>query len=144
MKRIIVLIYLLIAILSFSSCSPNPGITKNAIVVLGDSQKFTKKDVKAAADCIMKKFKDFDGCNLKKLWYDEEYSNMHVGDYMLYGRGAVNGIDEGNVIALLSDFYVDKTGGDGGFNPDSDYTNWNWVLIRENKTAKWRVEEWGY
>jgi hypothetical protein len=144
MKRLFVFICLLVATLSFSSCSSNPGITKNAIVLLGDSQKFTKEEVQAAADCVMKKFKTFDGCNLIKLWYDEEYSNLHVENYMLYSRGSVNGIDKDNVIALLSDFYVDKTGGDGGFNPNSDYTNWNWILIRDSKAGNWRVDDWGY
>jgi len=144
MQRITVFICLLIAVLTLSSCSSNPGMTKNAMVELGDSQKFTKEEVQAAAECILEKFKDFNGCDLKKLWYDEERSKMQVEVYMSHGKGSVNGIEEDNVIVLYSDFYVYKTGGSGGFNPDSDYENWNWILIRNTKIGNWRADDWGY
>ena len=144
MKRTAMFICLLMIVFSFTSCTPNPGKTNNAIVALGESEKFSKEEVQAAADCVLKKFKDFVGCDLKKLWYDEEKSNTQVDGYMLSGRGSVNGVDKENVIILFSDFYVDSTGGEGSFNPNFTYTGWNWILIRDSKTGDWRVDDWGY
>jgi hypothetical protein len=45
---------------------------------------------------------------------------------------------------LFSDFYVDSSGGDGSFNPDYTYTDWNWILIRNSENDKWKVYDWGY
>lgn len=40
--------------------------------------------------------------------------------------------------------YVNDTGADDGFNPDSTYTDWNWILIRDRKTGNWKVDDGGY
>ena len=144
MKRVFTFLILFTVVFSFTSCSHNPGKTNNAIVTLGESEKFTQKEVQTAANCVLKKFKDFEGCNLKRLWYDEENSNIQVDSYMSSGRGSENGVSKENVIILFSDFYVDATGGDGSFNSDFDYTDWMWIIIRDRKTGNWRIDDWGY
>lgn len=78
------------------------------------------------------------------MWYDEEKSNNFISDYLKNGRGSVNGVKHKNVIALLSNFDVDSSGGDGSLNPNSTYSNWNWILIRDSKTGIWKVDDWGY
>lgn len=143
MKKLLVLICLLIVMLSLSSCKA-AGKTDGASVNLGKSSKFSEKEIKAAAKCVEKKFKDFSGCALTKLWYDEKKSNEFTKGYLSNGKGLVNGVKAENVIVLLSDFNVGSSGADYGFNPNSTYSNWNWILIRDSKTGDWRADDWGY
>jgi len=145
MKKTALCLCFLMAVLSLAACAFAPaGITKNAVVTLGESQKFSEDEVQAAADSILKKFRDFKGCDLKRLWYDEEKSDREADSYMFGGKGSENGVKKENVIVLFSNFYVGSTGGDGGFQPDADYRDWNWIVIRDSKTDKWRVDDWGY
>jgi hypothetical protein len=56
----------------------------------------------------------------------------------------VNGDKTENVIVLMSDFDVDSSGAQEGFNPNSTYSDWNWILIRDSKSGNWRVVDWGH
>jgi hypothetical protein len=125
-----------------TSC--NIGITDGVEINIGESSKFSKEEIQSAVNCVIEKFKDFSGCKLTRIWYDEERSNMQIEDYITNGVGAEKGVKAEDAISLFSDFDVDSTGGDGSLNPDSTYTDWNWTLIRDSKTGSWRVEEWGY
>ena len=116
----------------------------NAIIIHGKSDRHSSEELSSALACIREKFKDFEGCELIKLWYDEEKSDEFIKGYMSNGNGAVNGVDKENVIVLLSDFYVNPIGSDGSFNPDSIYSNWNWILIRDSANDEWIVDDWGY
>jgi len=143
-KRIAVLLCAVSIVLLLSACSLNAGTTKNAQIVLGESKTFSSDEISAAKDCVMKKFKEFEGCDLLELRYDEERSIREVNDYMSTGRGQVNGVARENIIVLHSSFYVDSSGGDGSLNPDSEYSGWMWILVRDNEHSAWRVDDWGY
>jgi Domain of unknown function (DUF4829) len=130
-------------LIALVSCS-QPGKTNKAVVTVGESTKFSKEEINEAIDCVKIKFKDFKGCNLTALWYDEEKSNPFIVGYLENGKGSVNGAKAENVIVLLSNFDVDSSGASQGFNPNSSYSSWNWVLIRNNKDDKWRADDWGY
>jgi beta-lactamase regulating signal transducer with metallopeptidase domain len=111
---------------------------------IAQSNKFSQAEIRAAVESVTDKFKDFKGCTLTKLWYDEEKSNGQVDSYMAHGHGSVNGVGRDNVIVLYSDFTVDSSGADGSMNPNSTYTDWCWILIRDGSKEKWRVDDWGY
>jgi len=143
MKRFFALALAGLLLLACAGCGGNAGKTNNVRVIGGESTKFSPAEIEAAQDCVLKKFKDFEGCDLEKLWYDEEYSEARIERYMSTGNGSENGVAKDNVIILLSDFHVDSTGG-GGFSPDTDCTDWNWILIRDDKSDAWRVDDWGY
>jgi len=143
MKRITALFLLFTLCISLSACK-NSGKTNNAEIDYGSSIKFNEAEIKSAVDTVLIKFKDFDSCDLKKIYYDESKSDSQVEGYLSNGRGSDNGAKKENVIILFSDFYVDSSGGDGSFNPDSTYTNWMWILIRDSADDKWKVDDWGY
>jgi len=143
-KKLFAVFAIVVICFAFSACNQGGGKTSNVEIEIGDSEKFTKEEIEEAIDCAKKKFVDFEGCELLQLWYDETKSDSFAEGYMTGGRGSDNGVSTENVIVLLSNFKVDSSGGDGSFNPDSTYTNWNWILIRDNKTAKWKVDDWGY
>ena len=45
-------------------------------------------------------------------------------------------------IMFTSDFHSPKNGG-GAWNPDSEYTGWQWWLARSDG-SKWKLMTWGY
>ena len=145
MKRILVPFFIIV--LSVLTACSNTGKTNNAEVDYGNSVKFTETEIKSAIDTVLIKFKDFNGCDLKKIWYDEELSDRNIQMDISSGGGNTiknSGAEPKNIIILFSDFYVDSFGGDGSFNPDYTYTDWNWILIRNSENDKWKVYDWGY
>lgn len=143
MKKMIYFLCLILVVFPLVSCK-QAGKTNNVAVSIEKSSKFSEEEINDAINCVKKKFKSFEGCNLTKLWYDEEKSNNIIEGYLSNGRGSVNGVKAENIIVFLSDFDVDSSGGDGSLNPNSTYSNWNWILIRDSKTGKWQVDDWGY
>ncbi len=47
-------------------------------------------------------------------------------------------------MVLLSNFKVGPSGGNGSLEPNSTYTEWQWILIRDNTSDNWLVKDWGY
>ena len=145
MKRIrIITLLCIILVIAFFVAFKQAGKTNNVAVNIEKSDKFSENEINNAVNCVKKKFKDFRGCNLTKLWYDEKKSNNFIEGYLSNGKGSVNGVKVENVIVLLSNINVNSSGGIGGFNPNSTYSDWNWILIRDSKTGNWKVDDWGY
>jgi hypothetical protein len=140
MKKIFAILLALALSLSLAAC----GKTKGAKITLGQSSRFTREELQAAVDCVLAQFrKGYDGCTLRKLWYDEKRAEAQIESYLNNGRGSENGVLRENVLVLLSDFKTDNEP-PGGFNPDDTYTGWNWILIRDSKDGAWRVDDYGY
>lgn len=110
----------------------------------GPSDKFSEKEIRSAMGSVIAKFEDFKGCELTRLWYDEKKSDHQIESYMTNGRGAGSGVSRDNMIVVYSDFSVDSSGGDGSLNPNSTYTDWCWILVRDHEKGKWEVDDWGY
>ena len=70
------------------------------------------------------------------LWYDE-----FINDRMAEEWKKQYEADE--AIILLSNYKVDKSGGDGSIVPGETYSNWQWILVREGD-GTWKVKTWGY
>ena len=145
-KNIIALFFVLSLCLSLPACTSS-DTTNNVEIDYGSSTLFSEAEIESAVDAVLAKFRDFEGCELKRLWYDEEMSDSIIErDIASSGENTIKNSGAGpeNVIILFSDFYVDSSGGDGSFNPDSTYTDWIWILIRDNENGKWSVDDWGY
>jgi len=140
MNKTLILLCLIVVIISLSSCSGN---VQNAEIHIGSSSIFSEDEINAAVTAVLNKFKDFTGCTLLKLWYDESESNNHVQSYMNYGRGSQNGVEQTNVIVLFSNFYAGSTACPS-LNRNSTITNWSWILTRESAACEWTVDDWGY
>ena len=88
-------------------------------------------------DIVVEHFQgSFKGCTLTDLWYEDSKS-VPASD------GWAKQYDSDESIVLFSKFDVDSTGGDGSLNPNSTYTNWQWILVR-NRGGKWDLKTWGY
>ena len=135
MKRLKMLVLLLFCAAVLTACGG--GDVRSAGRQMGESTRYSRAEIARAMDQAEDHFKkEFDGCKLLNLRYDEAKTLAEAGEW-----AAQYGADE--AIVLLSDFEVDSSGGDGSLNPDSIYRNWKWVLTRNEKGA-WELKTWGY
>ena len=141
--KIISSIFLLLLVY-FIVASTQGGKTDNVVVTIEESDQFTEEELNEAIKAVKKKFRGFDGCEMTDLWYSEKDSIKTIEGYLNSGGGSANGIKKENVVVLFSNFNVDSSGIKNGFNPNSTYTNWNWILVRNSITNNWRVVDWGY
>ena len=133
MKKLICLVCLFALLLT--GC--RGGDVSQVQMVTGQSEIFTKREIKEAMEVAMNYFrKEFDVCTMTKIEYIEEKS---AGASVEWARQY--GAEEG--IVLYSSFHVDASGGDGSLNPNSTYSNWQWVLIRD-AGGEWVLRTWGY
>lgn len=139
-----VAMYLIMILVAFISvgCNQNDKYT-NLKVDIGESINFSDEEINKAVDCLKSNF-DFEACTLTKIYYDEKKSNNAVKDYLQFGKGYENKVKAENVIVLFSDFDVDGSGKNPVLEPNSTYTDYNWVLTRDDKSKNWKIVEWGY
>ncbi|SCP97732.1 helix-turn-helix domain-containing protein [Anaerobium acetethylicum] len=98
---------------------------------------YTEDDVNDAVDVVVRHFnKNFKGCDLKEINYDEAYSSECSEDW-------VKQYDAEEAVVLTSSFTTDSKGGDGSFSPNETYDNWQWILTRSG-SGKWTLHTWGY
>ncbi len=141
--KIIFPIFLLLLVY-FIVASTQGGKTDNVVVTIEESDQFTEEELNEAIKAVKKKFRGFDGCEMTELWYSEKDSIKTIEGYLRSGGGSESGIKKENVVVLFSNFNVDSSGANNGFNPNSTYTDWNWILVRNSITNNWRVVDWGY
>ena len=101
------------------------------------SDIYTDAEITAAIDAAKNYFRrEFSGCTLTKISYGgdevsaahEEWAQRHDAD---------------QVLVLTSSFDVGASGGDGSLNPNSTYTGWMWIMVREDG-GPWRHADHGY
>lgn len=143
MRKGLLIIFTAVFVLMSVACTPSAGNSKNVKIEIGSSEKFTEAEIRQAADAVKEKFKDFTDCELLRLYYDEERSDSAVKSFLENGKGSINGARAENTIVLHSDFYAGSKA-EGGFTPDMEYTNWMFILIRDNETSRWHVDGCGY
>ncbi|MBS7335742.1 MAG: DUF4829 domain-containing protein [Eubacteriales bacterium] len=118
----------------------NKGNVSNVNRVVGYSALYGDHLINEACRVVEQKFADeFEGCTLTELRYDEEVENRFAEEIEKYHKE-----NNQELIVLLSTFNTDEKGGDGGFNPNDTYTNWQWHLVRTADKKSWEIISWGY
>lgn len=134
MKRTMVICLLLIMVFILYG---GGGNVKNVQAHEVQSELYSKADIDSAIAVIQKEFSTYwKGCTLTEIYYagdDISKASQEWADR--------NNADE--AIVLLSSFYVDSSGGDGSLNPNSTYSDWNWILIRSDN-GTWAYVDHGY
>ena len=116
------------------------GNVSNVNRIVGYSALYSEDLINQACDIVEKEFaNEFEGCTLTELRYDEDIENKFADEIMRYAKE-----NNQELIVLLSTFETDGKGGDGGFNPNDTYTNWQWHLIRTEDKNGWEIITWGY
>lgn len=132
------LLLILIALAGmFSQRLMGGGDTSQTKRIIGESSLYSQAEIEQMMDTVESTFRrEFKGCTLLELKYDEALSQKQSGDWAEQYQA-----DEAAVIT--SSFDVDGSGGDGSLNPNSTYSKWLWVLTR-NGDGNWKLQTWGY
>lgn len=118
----------------------NKGNVSKVNRVVGYSALYDNNLINEACRVVEQKFADeFEGCTLTELRYDEEVENRFADEIVRYATD-----EDKELIILLSTFNTDEKGGDGSFNPNDTYTNWQWHLVRNADKDSWEIISWGY
>lgn len=134
MKKLIALVLVLVCMFSLAACGGN---AKNIKITDYSSEIYSDAEIESAIDVAINYFeKNFEGCTLTEITY---LGDDKLDDWQEFAER--NNADD--VIVLVSTFEVDASGGDGSLNPNSTYTNWNWILVRTNG-GKWMHVDHGY
>ncbi|MCR5137572.1 MAG: M4 family metallopeptidase [Oscillospiraceae bacterium] len=111
-----------------------------ATVDYGSSELYTREDLKAAVKLIEDEFASFTGCEMHALRYAGDVCGS------LENIRWINSLDEGKnyvqVVEFLSDFHSPIEGG-GAWEPDTEYTDYQWWLAR-TVDGDWNLLSWGY
>ncbi|WMT80677.1 DUF4829 domain-containing protein [Terrisporobacter mayombei] len=105
---------------------------------ISHSEVYSNQDIDTAMNIVKREFRDeFKGCVLTDLWYNEDISISSSDEW-------AKQYNSDEAIILLSNFDVDSSGGDGSLDPNSTYTDWQWILVRDRENSKWTLKTWGY
>ena len=150
MKKVIILLFVFGLFLPLSTCLDNwysrdLGTVNNAEVNCGSSILYSEAEIESAFEVVITHFRSsFGGCDLRRLWYDEERSDNFILAYKSFTDEDTIEIsklphESGNTIVILSDVYIYAVGGHEAFSPDSTYTDWYWVLTRNSENESWSI-----
>lgn len=101
-----------------------------------ESDIYSIEEISEAADTIYTYFNvNFEGCTLESVAYEyddpelfAEYAEQYEAD---------------EAIVLSSTFTTDENGGDGSLNPNETYSDYQWILVRD-EGGSWRHADHGY
>ena len=120
------------------------GAASDAEVVIdwGTSGLYTAEELEEAAVQIKCRFASFAGCELHALRYAGDECSTEENLQWL------NSLDEGadyvQVISFQTDFHSPTDPQqESAWDPDTEYTNWEWWLARTAEGG-WQLVTWGY
>ena len=133
-KKAVAVLCALLCLVSLIGCGGN---VSNVEIKESTSEIYSDREISAAIKEILRYFKkNFDGCTLREITYAGDEKTLAHTEF-----AERNGAKE--VIVLISKFDVDASGGDGSLNPNSTYTNWMWILVRDG-LGGWKHVDHGY
>ena len=142
MKKILLVLAAVISIFSLTGCGSAKA--PEVIIDYGQSAIYSQEEMDAAIRLIQEEFSTWEGCELHSIAYssDDECSAENLS--------WMNDLEEANdaketftqCIMFTSEFHSPKNGG-GAWNPDQEYTGWQWWLARTDG-GQWKLMTWGY
>lgn len=134
MKKFIALILALSCVFGLAACGGN---VNNVKITDYSSEIYSDAEIESAIDVTLDYFKkNFEGCTLTEITY---LGDDKLDDFQEFAER--NNADD--VIVFVSAFEAGDSGGDGSLNPNSTYTNWNWILVRTDG-ENWKHVDHGY
>ena len=142
MKKVISVIIAVISVFLLMGCGSKKA--SDVAIDYGHSEIFSQEDMDTAIQLIKEEFSKWDGCKLHKIAYsaDEECNADNIS--WMNNLEAANDAKETftQCIMFTSEFHSPKKGG-GAWNPDQEYTDWQWWLARSDG-GQWNLITWGY
>lgn len=130
-------LFLLSAAITLTFCACGGNVNNVAVKDVG-SEVYSSDEIDSAIETIVTEFdREWKSCTLKEIYYAGDERSAAYQDW-----ADRNDADE--VIVLLSTFDVGPSGGEGGvFNSNSTYSDWMWILVRDNG-GEWKHVDHGY
>ncbi len=116
------------------------GMTEEVSLEFEGSAFFTARELDRAVEVIREEFDTWSGCELHSIRYagDESCSEENLE----WLNSLVNGSSFTRCAEFISDFHSPKESV-GAWEPDTEYTNWQWWL-GETTEGEWELVSWGY
>ena len=115
----------------------DPGVQ----VDYGDSALFTQEELEEAVQAIQEKFAGFEGCELHSIRYaGDEAVNP---EDLAWLNSLADGAEYTQAAEFLMDFHSPVEDGPFAWEPDAEYTDYQWWLAR-SEGGGWDVVSWGY
>ena len=141
MKKYILSFWLISLVCLLMGCQ---GSTRGVKEELGASTVFSKTELQAAMDVVKQEFKGYSNCKLTDLWYEEPASNKEKERYFAQEDETENQVKPANQLVLYSHFKTGRSAANLTFNDHSVYSDWMWILAREDQDAPWKIVDRGY
>ena len=106
----------------------------------GTSELYTQEDMEEAIAVILARFDTWEGCEMHSIRYTSDENNNAENIAWLNAHGEGHAFTQ--CIEFLSDFHS-PVEAYGSWNPDTEYTGWNWWLGRTDG-GSWELVDWGY
>ena len=154
MKKCLIFLLTAICILGTSGCGHQnvtaaPSVSTAASIekvkiVYGNSALYSEEDMNAAIQLIMDTFSTWEGCELHSISYvsDEKCNSENIA--WMNELAKANDLKEqfDQCILFQSDFHSPKENS-GAWEPDEEYTDWQWWLAR-SEGGPWILMTNGY
>ena len=136
-KTVIIILLYSFLIIGLAGCKNVLGNVTNVKLKAVSSEIYAQEEIENAINIIKNDFKEnWGGCKLNEISYVGDERNDDFIDW-----ATKNNKEE--VIVLTSNFYVGSSTKDISLNLNSEYNNWNWILVR-NKNENWQHKDHGF
>ena len=109
-----------------------PGDASHVEIRQISSEMYSQNEIDSAIEVIKTEFSDWNGCKLKTLYY--------AGDNLCAYETETRGVA---TLVLMSDFTTGNLNGNGGLNSNETYSNWIWILVKD-ENDQWIHIDHGY
>lgn len=139
MKKIIKVLCVLLLILVTGNYVSRGGEVRidEARQKIRASSYYTSKEIETGMKLVIEDFKGFQGCTLKYIWNDEDYYTPKERELFCKEYNVQQ------VMMIKTDFKTDFFKVTSGLNRNADYTDFQWILVKD-KNNKWSIKTHGY
>lgn len=136
MKKLLALLLTLICTVGMVGCNNAEKESADTVNrVIGYSAIYSEELIGEAFNVVEKAFPaEFEGCVLTELRYDDEVENEFASEIERYAKE-----NNQELIVILSTFRTGDNSENGSLNPDDNYTEWEWRLVRTADKKSWEI-----
>ena len=146
MKKWIMMLLAIGMLVSLCACGSKQDAAGSAdalVIEYGESERYSPEELEDAAALILKEFDGWKGCEMDTLRYaGDDATDAETVEWL----NKLDGADPANPFTecaeFISDFHT-ATDTEPGFNPDGNYTDWQWYVAR-TENGDWALMSWGY
>lgn len=107
---------------------------------LGSSEAYSQEELQAAVDVILAEVSNW--YSVKKVYMLSYCCDESTPDNENYCRGFIS-TEYVHCVVFDSSFKTSGSALSEGFNPDSVYDGWHWIVVKDENN-EWKLLDWGY